>query len=152
MTCPYCRVNDDKVLESRNNTHGSAIRRRRKCNNCGYRFTSYEKIEEKPLMIIKKDNTRQAFDKDKLLRGISISLKKRPVSSEAIQNVLNEIEDSAEAAAKSSHEIDSTQLGEMALKHLYQLDKVAYIRFASVYRSFEDVEEFKSEIDRIHNL
>lgn len=101
-------------------------------------------------MIVKKNGTREVFDREKLLRGIMISLRKRPVSREEIEKVLNNIEDSAEMAAKSSHEIDSNRLGEMVLKHLYNLDSVAYIRFASVYRRFENVEEFKNEIDQIH--
>lgn len=150
MTCPHCNENDDRVIESRSNAPGTAIRRRRECNQCHYRFTSYEKIEEKPLMIIKKDGSRQIFDSEKLRRGISISLRKRPVTADQIQGVLNQIEDSAELAAKSSREIDSNSLGEMVLNHLYNLDPVATIRFASVYRRFEDVEEFKNEIDRIH--
>lgn len=151
MTCPHCGKDNDRVLESRSNITGSAIRRRRECNECGYRFTSYEKIEEKPLMIIKKDGSRELFNREKLLRGLNIALKKRPVSAEQIQEILNEIENSAEAVAKKNHEIDSTQLGEMVLKHLYDLDRVAYIRFASVYRSFKGIEEFKNEIDKIHH-
>ncbi len=150
MTCPKCKQNDDRVLDSRSNQPATAIRRRRECNLCGYRFTSYEKIEEKPLIILKKDGHGQLFDKEKLRRGISISLRKRPITATDLENTLNAIEDSAEQAAHESRELSSEELGEMVLKHLYHLDKVAYIRFASVYRAFEDLEEFKNEIDLVH--
>lgn len=150
MTCPHCNKDDDRVIESRSNANGSAIRRRRECNSCGFRFTSYEKIEEKPLHIIKKDGSRELFSREKLQRGLSIALKKRPVSSATIEEILNQIESEAEVVSMTTHEIESTQLGEMVLKKLYEIDMVAYVRFASVYRSFKSVEEFKQEIDNLH--
>ncbi len=126
---------------------GTSIRRRRKCVSCGYRFTSYEHIEEKQLMVRKRDGRREPFDRQKLERGIQISLEKRPVSQLLIEEIVQCIEDEAAIREGGTREIDSTQLGEMVLEQLYQVDKVGYIRFASVYKMFEDVEAFKQELD-----
>jgi transcriptional repressor NrdR len=151
MRCPHCGSLDDKVIESRTLAKGESIRRRRECNSCGYRFTSYERIEEKPFMVIKRDGRREPFDREKLERGLRRALEKRPVSQMTIENLLNEIEDDAVINGKANHEIPSVELGEMVLAKLDQVDKVAYIRFASVYRKFETVSEFMKEIDKLTN-
>jgi transcriptional repressor NrdR len=129
--------------------NGESIRRRRECLYCGYRFTSYEHIEDKQLLVIKRDGSRQAYDQKKLEHGIMRAIEKRPIPQSAVDDMLLDIENQARMKAKNTHEIPSTELGEMILKKLYELDKVAYIRFASVYRKFEDVEEFIKEIDRL---
>ena len=148
MRCPYCGNFNDKVIDSRTLANGSAIRRRRECTDCGYRFTSYERVEERPLMVVKKDGRRQPFDKEKLMRWIRRALEKRPVSGETIENLLNEIEDLAVMEGKKDSEISSARLGEIVLDILRRMDKVAYIRFASVYRHFENLEEFIAEIQK----
>ena len=150
MRCPYCGSVDDKVVESRTLGHGDCIRRRRECLSCGYRFTSYERIEEKPLMVIKRNGRREPFDRSKLERGIERSLEKRPVSMNEIENIVSDIEDAAVMNSKSAKEIKSTELGEMVLTRLYTVDKVAYIRFASVYKKFNDLDEFINEVKKIH--
>ncbi|MFW5712750.1 MAG: transcriptional regulator NrdR [bacterium] len=147
MQCPHCNANNDKVLESRSLPGGTSIRRRRVCLECGYRFTSYEHIEEKQLMVRKRDGRREPFDRQKLERGLQTSLEKRPVSQLLIEEIVHYIEDEAAIRQAGTHEIDSAQIGEMVLEQLYQVDKVGYIRFASVYKMFEDVEAFKRELD-----
>ena len=148
MRCPYCGKFNDKVIDSRTLANGSAIRRRRECTDCGYRFTSYERVEERPLMVVKKDGRRQPFDKEQLMRGIRRDFEKRPVSGETIENLLKEIEDLAVMEGKKDSEISSARLGEIVLDILRRMDKVAYIRFASVYRHFENLEEFIAEIQK----
>jgi transcriptional repressor NrdR len=128
---------------------GESIRRRRECLSCGYRFTSYEHIEEKVLLVIKRDGSRQTFEKKKLEHGIMRAVEKRPIPQETIDEMLIEIENQARMNARNTHEVTSTELGEMVLKKLYRLDKVAYVRFASVYRKFEDVAEFVKEIEHL---
>jgi transcriptional repressor NrdR len=140
---------DDKVLESRQNSSGSTIRRRRECLACGYRFTSYERIEEKPLMVVKRDGRREPFDISKVERGIRITTEKRHISQETIEEVLQNIEDEVFLLAGVKREISSTEIGEAALRQLYKLDTVAYVRFASVYRAFDNVDQFIQEIERI---
>ena len=140
---------EDKVIESRTLADGTAIRRRRECAGCGYRYTSYERIEERPLMVVKTGGGREPFDRKKLERGIAQAVRKRPVSQLQLEDALNDIEDQAAIIAKSSHEIASQELGEMVLSRLYELDRVAYVRFASVYRNYADVKEFVSEIERL---
>ncbi|TVQ40681.1 MAG: transcriptional repressor NrdR [Spirochaetaceae bacterium] len=153
MRCPRCKSLEDRVIESRALANGGSIRRRRECLNCSYRFTSYERIEEKPLMVIKKsDARREPFDREKLEKGIQQALRKRPVAQMDIENVLDELEESAMLLGRTSHEISSTEIGEMVLTKLYDLDRVAYIRFASVYRNFENVEEFVREIETLSGL
>ena len=149
MRCPHCGSSDDKVIESRTLANGEAIRRRRECEGCGYRFTSYERTEDKQFMVIKKDNRREPFDRDKIERGIERALEKRPVSRIQIENLVNEVEDEAAISSKGSREIDSTVIGDMILERLCILDKVAYIRFASVYRHFENLNEFIREINKL---
>lgn len=149
MLCPHCSHTDDKVLESRQSTSGSTIRRRRECLSCGYRFTSYERIEEKPIMVIKRDGRRQPFDIKKVERGIRITTEKRNISSEVIEHMLTLIEDEIVILASNKREILSKTIGEVALKHLYKVDTVAYVRFASVYRAFNSVDQFIEEIESI---
>jgi len=146
MRCPHCGNFDDKVMESRMLAQGNCIRRRRECTSCGYRFTSYERVEEKPLMVVKKDGRREPFDRTKLEKGIERALEKRPVSGTAIENIIAEIEDKAVMSAGSSREIETAALGEMVLSNLLLIDKVAYIRFASVYKHFDNLEEFINEV------
>ena len=146
MRCPYCGSLDDKVIESRTMASGESIRRRRECVTCGYRFTSYERIEEKPFMVVKRDGRRQPFDRSKLEKGIERALEKRSITTNTIENFVNEIEDKAVMSCRSTREITTTQLGELVLERLYELDKVAYIRFASAYKHFESLEEFLTEI------
>ena len=149
MRCPYCGSLDDRVIESRAMANGENIRRRRECLSCGYRFTSYERIEEKPLMVIKRDGRRQPFDSKKLEKGIERALEKRPVSTTTVENLAAEIEDQAVMQAKSSREISTSDLGELVLQRLNDIDKVAYIRFASVYKHFENLEEFINEVNKV---
>ncbi len=149
MRCPYCGSLDDKVIESRTMANGEAIRRRRECVSCGYRFTSYERIEEKPFMVVKRNGRREPYDKTKLERGIQRALEKRPVSSTVMENIINDIEDQAFMKGKSNREISTSDIGELVLARLYQTDKVAYIRFASVYKHFENIDEFINEVNTI---
>ncbi len=149
MRCPHCNSMDDKVLESRQNSSGSTIRRRRECLTCGYRYTSYERIEEKPLMVIKRDGRREAFDILKLEKGLQTSLQKREISQEVVENLLHEIEDESMILAGSKREVSSRHIGDLVLKKLYEIDPVAYVRFASVYRMFDDVTQFIQEIEKL---
>ena len=152
MRCPYCGSLDDRVIESRAMANGENIRRRRECLSCGYRFTSYERIEEKPLMVIKRDGHRQPFDSKKLEKGIERALEKRPVSTTTVENLAAEIEDQAVMQAKSSREISTSDLGELVLQRLNDIDKVAYIRFASVYKHFENLDEFINEVNKVGGI
>lgn len=149
MRCPYCASLDDKVIESRTMVNGESIRRRRECLSCGYRFTSYERIDEKPFMVVKRDGRRQPFDATKLEKGIDRALEKRPVPTTMVEQITNSIEDAAIELGKEAREVTTAQLGELVLEKLYSIDKVAYIRFASVYRHFETVEEFITEVKNI---
>ncbi len=149
MRCPYCESLDDKVLESRTMANGESIRRRRECLSCGYRFTSYEHIEEKPFMVVKKDNRRQPFDRTKLEKGIERALEKRPVSTEKLESIVHEITDKAIMRGKGTREISTVELGDLVLEILHKIDKVAYIRFASVYRQFENLQEFITEVNKL---
>ncbi|MCL2008782.1 MAG: transcriptional regulator NrdR [Treponema sp.] len=150
MRCPHCGSHDDKVIESRTLANGDAIRRRRECSGCGYRFTSYERTEDKQFMIVKKSGRREPFERAKLERGIGRALEKRPATREEQENLVNDIEDSAAILGKENNEIDAADLGELVLEKLAALDKVAYIRFASVYRHFEDLDQFIKEIQRVN--
>jgi transcriptional repressor NrdR len=129
--------------------NGEAIRRRRECNGCGCRFTSYERIEDKQFMVIKRDGRREPFDRSKIERGVQRALEKRPVSQMSIENLINEIEDQAAISGKVNHEIAAGAIGDLVLEKLGALDKVAYIRFASVYRHFETPDEFVREIKKV---
>lgn len=149
MKCPHCNSLEDKVVESRSLAEGTAVRRRRECLACGCRFTSYERIEEKQLLVEKTSGRREPFDRSKLERGIQHAFEKRSLSQQSIEEMVNQIEDEATVMARADNEISSAQIGEMVLKKLYELDKVAYIRFASVYRRFSNVQEFIQEIQQL---
>lgn len=149
MRCPACGNTEDKVLETRTTNNGSAMRRRRVCRTCGYRFTSYERVEDKPITVIKKNGDLQNFDISKIERGIRICTDKRNLNAETIENLVNCIEEAIKIQAGPKHEITSAAIGEEILKQLYKIDKVAYIRFASVYRAFDNVEQFVKEIESL---
>ena len=149
MKCPICRCIEDKVLETRLMGEGSSIRRRRECTSCSYRFTTYESIEEKKLMIVKRDGRREEFNLEKLATGINKAIEKRPIARPIIDELLHSIEEEAIVKAGEAHEISSYEVGGLVMERLHKLDEVAYIRFASVYRQFEDVKEFIREIKSI---
>ncbi len=149
MRCPRCLGMEDRVIESRTLADGTSIRRRRECTSCGYRYTSYERVEERPLMVVKSRGGREPFDRSKLERGVRQAIRKRPVGQDQIEEILNQIEDESMLLGRTNHEIASHRLGEMVLEKLYELDRVAYVRFASVYRNFENVDEFIQEIERL---
>ena len=144
MRCPFCAHPKDKVVDSRESGAGDAIRRRRECLECGRRFTSYERIEEIPYLVIKKDGRREAFDRPKLTAGLHRACEKRPVPAKAIEEVVNEVERMIQD--RPDREVEAQAIGELVMDKLRELDKVAYVRFASVYRQFEDVEEFMAEL------
>ncbi|MGD1816926.1 MAG: transcriptional regulator NrdR [Pleomorphochaeta sp.] len=150
MRCPNCSCDNDKVIESRSNQYGTSIRRRRECLNCGYRFTSYEKIEEKRITVIKKDGREEAFDLKKIERGIESCTDKLNIDEDVIKQVLENIEQNIRRQAGSKREIHSYQIGEETLKQLSTVNTVAYVRFASVYRAYEDIEQFIQEIERLN--
>lgn len=152
MKCPICNCKEDKVLETRLIGNGSSVRRRRECESCGYRFTTFEQVEEKKLMVIKRDGRREEFSREKLSAGIDKAIEKRPVSRLIIDELLQTIEEDANVRAGEAHEISSNELGEAVMEKLHRLDQVAYIRFASVYRQFEDVKEFIREIKNISSV
>ena len=144
MKCPFCGHIDDKVIDSRAGKDNEVIRRRRECLGCERRFTSYERVDEVMPMVIKKDNSREPFDRDKIMRGLDTALKKRPVDVETRERVVNTIE--RQIVATGHKEIPSSQIGEELMNCLRDIDKVAFVRFASVYREFEDVTEFMDEL------
>ncbi|MFH1505366.1 MAG: transcriptional regulator NrdR [archaeon] len=148
MKCPYCNHQESKVIDKRETGDNEEItRRRRECLHCGKRFTTHEKVESFNLVVIKKSGNRQSFDRDKISKGMYKACEKRPISHEQIDQVVNEIE--AEIRNKDTTEIPSKMIGEIIMKKLRRLDKVAYIRFASVYKDFEDVDTFKEEIEKL---
>ena len=144
MRCPFCGHAETKVVDSRVSESQDAIRRRRECLACEKRFTTYERREEMPLMVSKRDGSTEPFERGKLLRGLIVATAKRDVSTEQLEDLIDDIE--SELHNEFQYEIDSKTLGDMVLERLKALDKVAYVRFASVYKSFEDVEEFTSEL------
>lgn len=144
MKCPHCGYLESKVIDSRPTDDNTAIRRRRECLSCEKRFTTYEKIETIPLIVVKKNGTRESFDRNKIMNGIIKSCEKRPVSVEQIEHIVNEIESNIQKIAKK--EISSDIIGEQIMKYLKDLDEVAYVRFASVYRQFKDVNSFMEEL------
>lgn len=146
MKCPFCSSSDDKVIDSRPLNDSTVIRRRRQCFSCGKRFTTYERLESVPLMVIKSDNRREVFDRNKLREGILRACEKRPISAEKIEKIVSEIEYELQNYVM---EVKSNVLGEKVLKHLKELDDIAYIRFASVYRQFDDVEAFRRELKKL---
>ncbi len=147
MKCPYCDYMESKVVDSRPTDEGQAIRRRRECINCGKRFTTYEKIEEIPIIVVKKDGNRQIYDRNKLLNGIIKSCEKRPVSMNDIEEIVDSIEKKLSNSLEK--EITSREIGEMVMDRLKDIDEVSYVRFASVYRQFKDVNSFMDELKKI---
>ncbi len=148
MRCPFCRADDDRVIDTRLTDDGTAIRRRRECNNCHQRFTTYERVEsEEHLRVQKRDGAIQLFDRRKLLGGILTACEKRPVPSEALEGLVNQIHHAL--LAEGRREISSEEIGERVMRMLRDLDEVAYVRFASVYRKFKDVDDFMFELRRI---
>lgn len=147
MKCPFCEFEESKVIDSRPTDEGEAIRRRRECLNCAKRFTTYEKIETIPLMVIKKDGSRQMFDREKLLNGIIRACEKRPVATSDMEHIVNEIETATQNLLE--REISSQKIGEMVMERLPKIDEVAYVRFASVYRQFKDINTFVEEVNKL---
>jgi len=147
MKCPFCENVDTRVIDSRPTEEGHAIRRRRECDNCNKRFTTYEKVEEIMFMVIKKDGSREAFDRNKVINGIIKACEKRPVSIAAIEKIVDDIERGLNNMMEK--EVESKLIGEVIMEHLKELDEVAYVRFASVYRQFKDVNTFVSEIEKL---
>ena len=149
MKCPYCGHNEDKVVDSRSSSENDSIRRRRECLKCQRRFTTYEHIEDIPLMVVKKDGQRQSYDRNKLMSGILKACEKRPVGVAKLENIVDNIERSL--LKKHDKEVKSSQIGELVMKKLHDVDEVAYVRFASVYREFKDVTEFMKELKGMLN-
>jgi len=149
VKCPYCGYKEDKVVDSRGTQEESAIRRRRECLKCGKRFTTYEYIEEASLMVVKKDARREPFDRKKVLAGIMKACEKRPISLEKMEEIVTWVERAIQK--KSDREVSSSKIGELIMEKLKQLDDVAYVRFASVYRQFKDVGQFMVELKDILN-
>jgi transcriptional repressor NrdR len=147
MKCPYCDYAGTKVLDSRAANSNKSIRRRRECEKCTRRFTTFEMIEETPIMVIKKDGSREEFNRDKMLRGLIRACEKRPVSMESLEMLVSEVEMQIRNTANT--EVDSRQIGEIVMEQLYPIDEVAYIRFASVYRQFKDINMFMKELTQI---
>lgn len=144
MRCPYCRKDNDRVIDSRASQDGVAIRRRRECLGCGRRYTTYERAEETPIKVIKRDGSRAPFDRDKIQRGLERACWKRPISTRQIESTVSAIEN--DVYQSFENEIDSPELGRLVMEHLRDLDEVAFVRFASVYRQFKDAQDFVEEL------
>ena len=147
MKCPFCSFEDSKVVDSRPTDEGTSIRRRRECLHCGKRFTTYETVERMPLMLIKRDGTRQAYDRQKLLNAMLRACAKRPVSYETLERAVSSIEQSL--MSSYDREVTSVRIGELTMQELKKIDEVAYVRFASVYQQFADVESFFNELKKL---
>jgi transcriptional repressor NrdR len=147
VKCPYCGFPESRVLDSRPTEDGAVIRRRRECASCQRRFTTYEKVDEPPLVVVKKDGRRERFDPGKVLGGLLKACEKRPVPSERLHEIVREIE--KELRSRGEREVESRVIGEMVMEHLRELDEVAYVRFASVYRQFADLRRFADEVQRL---
>lgn len=147
MKCRFCQCTDSKVVDSRPTEDGTAIRRRRECMNCGRRFTTYEKVEEMPIIVVKRDGTREPFDSSKILRGVRKSCEKRPVSAAAMDALVEDVE--REINNTLEQEVTTIKIGELVMKKLKDLDEVAYVRFASVYRDFKDSNTFFEELKKL---
>lgn len=148
MRCPSCGHLESKVVDSRPSDDGGVIRRRRECLECGRRFTTYERAEENPLIVVKSDGSSEAYDRQKLMRGLLIACAKRPISPEQISSLINGIE--TDLRNSNQIEIRSKELGDMVMSRLAKLDDVAYVRFASVYKDFQNIEEFASALEELH--
>ena len=144
MKCPFCSYEESKVIDSRSTDDNTTIRRRRECLKCGKRYTTYEKIEDIPILVVKKDNTRENFNKEKIVNGLIIACQKRPVSRSQIENIAYDIE--KKISNKMITEIASNDIGEMVMDSLKEIDEISYVRFASVYRQFKDINTFLEEI------
>ncbi len=144
MKCPFCKVDDDRVVDSRASSDGFAIRRRRECVACSRRYTTYERIEESPLRVIKKDDRREPFDRRKILSGLLKACEKRPVSLETLERITETVE--GKVLETFDREVPSTYVGQLVMSELKEVDQVAYVRFASVYREFKDIQEFMDEL------
>lgn len=149
MRCLFCGHLESKVIDSRSTEEGTTIRRRRECLECGKRFTTYEKIETIPIIVIKKDGTREAFDRDKISNGILRACEKRPVSLKEVEALIDDIE--AKMYNMLEREVSSERIGEMVMERLQKLDEIAYVRFASVYRQFKDINSFMDELAKLIN-
>ena len=149
MKCPYCAHLGDKVVDSRESREGEVIRRRRECLGCGKRFTSYERIDEIPYMVVKKDGSRERFERQKLVAGMLKACEKRPVSVAALETVADRVESTLQE--RNEKEISTNEIGSFVMQELKKLDKVAYVRFASVYRHFRDIGEFMTELKDLLN-
>lgn len=147
MKCPYCHHKESKVIDSRYTEGHTCIRRRRECLECGERFTTYERLENIPLMVRKKDGRREFFDRNKLMTGLLKSCEKRPITQERLDRLVSDIE--KELHNQMKQEVSSSEIGELVMKALKEIDEVAYVRFASVYRQFKDVNKFKQELERL---
>ncbi len=147
MKCPGCGYLESKVLDSRPSDEGGSIRRRRECLQCQRRFTTYERVEEMPVMVVKKDGSRQLFDRTKLHAGIRLACQKRPVSFEEMEGLVRRVESAVQAGP--DNEISSERIGEMIMEGLKEIDEVAYVRFASVYRQFKDINTFMGELESL---
>lgn len=147
MRCFYCGNMESRVVDSRSTEDGAAIRRRRECLNCGKRFTTYEKIESVPIIVVKKDGSRQPYDREKLQRGIMNACASRPVSINTVDKLLDEVE--ASVYNSLEREVSSVKIGEMVMDRLRQIDEVSYVRFASVYKQFKDIDTFKAELEKL---
>lgn len=144
MRCPFCRKDNDRVIDSRSSQDAAAIRRRRECVACGRRYTTYERAEEAPIKVVKKDGSRAPFDREKIQRGLERACWKRTISTRQIENTVNAIENDVYQGYES--EIESAELGQLVMEHLKELDEVAFVRFASVYREFTDAQDFVKEL------
>lgn len=149
MKCPYCGHLEDKVVDSRESREGEVIRRRRECLACSRRFTSYERVDEIPYMVVKKDGRRERFERQKLIAGLLKACEKRPVKVNALEAVADRVEGALQE--RPDREISTTEIGQVVMQELRQLDKVAYVRFASVYRHFRDIGEFMTELEDLLN-
>jgi transcriptional repressor NrdR len=147
MRCPYCQFQEDRVLDSRVIRDGEAIKRRRECEGCGRRFTTYEQIEERRVMVVKKDGRREPFDRQKILRGLELACRKRPVSAETLEEIIDEIE--RDLYDRGEREVQAAAVGELVSGALHGLDPVAYVRFASVYQDFQDLTQFHELLHRL---
>ena len=147
MKCPYCSYEDSKVIDSRSADDGERIRRRRECLNCGKRFTTHEVIETVPIIVVKRDKSREVFDRNKLTAGILRACEKRPVSLTQIEEMVNNIE--AKIQSSLDREITTMQIGELAMEEIKKVDEVSYVRFASVYRQFKDINTFMEELNKL---
>ena len=147
MKCPYCGCEDSKVVDSRPTDEGERIRRRRECFNCAKRFTTYEIVENTPLMIVKRDKSREPYNREKLTNGVLRACEKRPISVDQIDEVIDKVESKLYSGVE--REISSVQVGEYTMEYLKELDEVAYVRFVSVYRQFQDIHSFLEELNRL---